>query len=85
MILNSKSITSMVSFMVNVSYGERRGVVIKPLVCGARYRGFEPRPHHYDFRDWYLLLQSHNVSKCNCSMYNHYEWVSFEKVRFIFG
>ena len=38
--------------MITSGHGNGGGEVVKFLICGARGPGFEPRPRHFDFRDW---------------------------------
>ena len=46
-------------------HGSSGGWMVKLLVCGVRSPGFEPGSRHFDFRDWYLLLSSPDMSEIN--------------------
>ena len=39
------------------------GRMVKLLACGARGPRFDSRPHHLNFRDWYILPPSCNMTE----------------------
>ena len=39
------------------------GRMVKLLACGARGPRFDSRPHHLNFRDWYILPTSCNMTE----------------------